>query len=293
MSRSEQTDIHLASLCGPSSRPTAGSWEEHAAAVGWRLASEPPLQPLDVPRLRASPAQDVVLRSADGTRFRVRFARSSIVTGAGIVVAPDVRGLHPYYESLAQRFAESGVHAIAIDYFGRTADLGPRGDDFPYRDHVSRTSPEAIQQDLRAASAHLRQEAGAQRVFVVGFCFGGRVAFNAAAQQDDLAGVVGFYGPPVPRDPQDADAPVLKVRRMRAPVLGLFGGADQGIPATAVEAFDAALAEAGVSRHLVTYPGAPHSFFDRRFAEHAAVCDDAWHRMLAFIRTGDPAATGR
>lgn len=91
----------------------------------------------------------------------------------------------------------------------------------------------------------------------------------------------------------DMDAPILKVAQMRAPVLGLFGGADQGIAASAVEAFDAALAEAHVVRHLVTYPDAPHSFFDRRFADHAATCDDAWRRVLAFIRTGDPGATGR
>jgi len=270
---------------------TDAGWEEHARAVGWTLAAEVPLPPRDLLRPRASPSRDVILTSVDGTALRARFARSSVVSGAGIVIAPDVRGLHPYYEGLAQRFADAGVHAIAFDYFGRTAGTGLRADDFPFRDHVPRTTPVTIQQDLRAASVQLREETGTRRVFVVGFCFGGRVALNAAAEQDDLAGVIGLYGPPVPRDASDTDAPILKVARMRVPVLGLFGGADQGIPQSAVEAFDAALGKAHVARRLVTYPNAPHSFFDRRFAEHASICDDAWRRMLAFVRTGDPGAT--
>ncbi len=270
---------------------TEAGWDEYARAVGWTLAAEVPLVPRDLRGPRASPGRDAILTSTDGTDLRARFARSSIVSDAGIVIAPDVRGLHPYYEGLAQRFADAGVHAIAFDYFGRTAGTGPRADDFPFRDHVPRTTPAGIQQDLRAASAQLRAETGARRVFVVGFCFGGRVAFNADAEQDDIAGVIGFYGPPLPRDANDTDAPLRKVARMHAPVLGLFGAADQGIPQSAVDAFDAALGKAHVARRLVTYPGAPHSFFDRRFAEHASACDDAWRRVLAFIRTGDPGAT--
>ena len=128
-------------------------------------------------------------------------------------------------------------------------------------------------------------------MFLVGFCFGGRVAFNSSAEQPDLSGTIGFYGGPVQRDAHDEDAPILKVSRMRASVLGLFGGADQGIPASAVEEFDKALTEQSVAHKLVTYEGAPHSFFDRTFDNNAAACDDAWRRMLAFIRTGDPTAS--
>jgi len=75
---------------------------------------------------------------------------------------------------------------------------------------------------------------------------------------------------------------------MRAPVLGLFGGNDPGIPATDIAAFDAALADAGVKHQIETYPGAPHSFFDRSFAEHKRECDDAWRRVLALMKSGDP-----
>jgi carboxymethylenebutenolidase len=77
---------------------------------------------------------------------------------------------------------------------------------------------------------------------------------------------------------------------MRAPVLGLFGGADPGIPASEIDELDRTLKDAGVKRHIVTYPGAPHSFFDRTAAEHQEASEDAWRRALGFIRTGDPAS---
>jgi carboxymethylenebutenolidase len=78
---------------------------------------------------------------------------------------------------------------------------------------------------------------------------------------------------------------------MRAPVLGLFGGDDPGIPATDIAAFDTGLGAARVLHHIHTYAGAPHSFFDRTFNEHKAECDDAWRRVLAFMKTGDPTKT--
>src|SRR2546428_10879488 len=75
---------------------------------------------------------------------------------------------------------------------------------------------------------------------------------------------------------------------MRGPVLGLFGGDDPGIPATDIAAFAKALGDADVKHHIETCPGAPHSFVDRSFAEHRRECEDAWRRVLAFMKTGDP-----
>ncbi|MGH2499434.1 MAG: dienelactone hydrolase family protein [Candidatus Limnocylindria bacterium] len=258
--------------------------------------ARPPVPPADLrtisggdgPDERAG--DDVIITSEDATRFRAYLARAGGEGDAGVVIAPDVRGLHPFYEELAERFAAAGLHAIAIDYFGRTAGTERRPDDFPFREHSSRTTPAGVQADVAAAIGHLRGATEARRVFVVGFCFGGRVAFNAGADQHDLAGVVGFYGVTRRRDEGDHAAPIEKVDRMRAPVLGLFGGADGAIPAADNEAFDRALAGRGIEHHLVTYPGAPHSFFDRSFAEHRSACDDAWRRVLGFIATGDPAA---
>jgi carboxymethylenebutenolidase len=231
-----------------------------------------------------------VLTAQDGNRFAALTARSATGTsgGPGIVVLPDVRGLHDFYRELAVRFAEASVHATAIDYFGRTAAIGTpdaRGDDFDFMNHVRQTRPETIALDVAAAVAHLRSAEGgrADSVFTVGFCFGGRNSFNQAAGGLGLAGVIGFYGVPQQREPADTNAPVILAKSYECPVLGLFGGADQAIPRDAVEAFREALVVADVENEIVVYDGAPHSFFDRTFAQYTEQSNDAWHRMLRFI----------
>jgi carboxymethylenebutenolidase len=199
------------------------------------------------------------------------------------VILPDVRGLYRFYIELAERFAEAGRHAITIDYFGRTAGLAPRDDSFEYMPHVEQTTAEQVQADIAAAIAALRERTGATTFVTVGFCFGGSQSFYAAMNESlDLAGVIGFYGG-LSRA-RGGTPPVLElVPEIRRPVLGLFGGADQGIPPEDVEAFDRGLDAAGVEHEVVVYPGAPHSFFDRTQAEHAEASTDAWRRALDFL----------
>ena len=124
--------------------------------------------------------EDLVLRADDGASFAAFAALPETPTGNGVVVLPDVRGLYRFYEELALRFAERGHLAVAIDYFGRTAGVAKRGEDFEYMPHVEQTTQNGIQADVRAAVEHLR-ERGARAVFTVGFCFGGRNAWLAAA----------------------------------------------------------------------------------------------------------------
>ena len=140
--------------------------------------------------------QDLVLGSADGTRFAAFAATPDAPSAVGIVVLPDVRGLYRFYEELALRFAERGSAAVAIDYFGRTGGVGKRDDSFPYMEHVAQTEPAAIQADVGAAVAWLRSPEGGSRecIFTVGFCFGGRQSWLATAGGHGLAGAVGFYG---------------------------------------------------------------------------------------------------
>jgi carboxymethylenebutenolidase len=246
--------------------------------------ASPPDLPADIaPIAGGAGAELLELESADGARFSAALAESAEPRGRAVVILPDIRGLYPFYSELAERFAAAGHHAIAIDYFGRTAGLGPRGEDFDYWPHVQKTRPQTVQEDAAAALAALRERTGAGAASTVGFCFGGTQSFLAATN-DALAleGVVGFYGSLSPERWGDM-SPIRRAVDMHGPVLGLFGGADEGIPPDQVEAFDDALAEAGVEHEIVTYPGAPHSFFDRRYEEHAEACADAWRRILAFL----------
>jgi carboxymethylenebutenolidase len=232
----------------------------------------------------AATGESITLKASDGNEFAAFNAKAETARGPGIVILPDVRGLHAFYEDLALRFAEQGVNAVAFDYFGRTAGVARRDDDFDFWPEVMKTQPDSVAADVAASVNHLRSQ-GIDKIFTVGFCFGGRNSFNQATRGHGLSGVIGFYGSVAPRNEEDTDAPIEKVDAFECPVLGLFGGADQMITADGIEAFGKALDAAGVANELKIYDGAPHSFFDRAFAEFAADCDDAWTRILSFIET--------
>ena len=242
------------------------------------LDSAPPIPPLSGAAVSHA---DLVLEAADGNRFAGFLATPDGPSTVGIVILPDVRGLYRFYEELALRFAERGYPALAFDYFGRTAGVEKRGDDFEYMPHVQQTTQAGVQADVAASAAHLRT-AGAQSVFTVGFCFGGRSSWLAAASGHDLSGAVGFYG----RTGEGNDGspgPIQRAPEMACPILALQGGDDPAIPVEDSRAFDEALSAAGVEHEVVVYDGAPHSFFDRKHTEFAADSEDAWKRVLAFV----------
>jgi carboxymethylenebutenolidase len=250
--------------------------------------ARPPLPPI---RGAALDAGDVTLTSADGTRVAAYAARAGKPSAVGIVILPDVRGLHPFFEELALRFAEAGAEAIAIDYFSRTAGTGRRAPDFDHASHLPLTRPDMLKADVAAAAAYLRSPEGGsvERLYTVGFCFGGRLSFLQAASGIDPAGVIGFYGWPVGTNRAGLPAPADETPRFSCPVLAIWGGADQGIGPDVVQAFDQAMARAGVEHTTVVYPDAPHSFFDRHAGEHAEASADAWRRMLDFMGIAEPA----
>src|SRR5919206_1765480 len=106
----------------------------------------------------------LTLTSADGTEFSAAYAAPAAAARTGVVILPDIRGLHPYYVALAERFAEAGLAAVAIDYFGRTAGLagsesgtGTREADFDWQTHIPQTKPESIDGDIAAAIDYLRE----------------------------------------------------------------------------------------------------------------------------------------
>ena len=248
----------------------------------YEFDAEPPAPPV---RGGAADTEDIVLKAADGTQFAAFAARAENPNGAGMVVLPDVRGLFHFYEELAIRFAEQGINSVAIDYFGRTAGVSKRDADFGFMDHVKETRQPTIAQDTRAAVEYLRSPEGGSctSIFTVGFCFGGSNSWNQAAEGHDLAGAIGFYGRPGPGFADGMPGPAARAKDMKAPILGLMGGADPMIPEDDVNGFRKALSDAGVEHEIISYPGAPHSFFDRSFDEHREACDDAWRRILAFV----------
>jgi carboxymethylenebutenolidase len=237
----------------------------------FELDSEPP-----IPRISGAAVShdDVVGESADGNRFAAFRAVPDGEFSTGVVILPDVRGLYRFYEELALRFAERGYAAIAFDYFGRTAGVEKRPDDWDYMPIVQQLTQEQVQTDVAACVADLRAF-GCTSIFTVGFCFGGSGSWAAAAWGHGLAGVVGFYGRP--------SRMIELVPQLEAPILALQGGADQGIPHEDNVAFEQALSDAGKQYELIEFEGAPHSFFDRKQEEFQDASDEAWRRTLEFI----------
>jgi carboxymethylenebutenolidase len=244
----------------------------------------PPDLPIDIPRVAGgAPAELLELQSGDGTRFSAAFAGAADGGGPAVVIYPDVRGLYPFYIQLAERFAEAGHHAVVIDFFGRTAGLGPRGEDFDYTEHVPQTRPAQIQADTRAALDAVVERTGERRAVSVGFCFGGGESFLATTNRElGMLGAVGFYAGLV-RARWGLEGPMDRAADMHGPLLGLFGGADQAISQEQIDEFSKRLDGAGVEHEFHVYPGAPHSFFDRRQEEFAEASEDAWRRVLAFL----------
>ena len=221
---------------------------------------------------------ELELQSTDGATFRAYAASPEGTARAGVVILPDVRGLHPYYEDLAVRFAEAGFRTIAVDYFGRTAGTGKRDDAFEYRPHVEKTTPQGITNDVKAAVQRIRADAKDPHlpIFTVGFCFGGAHSWRQSGDTAGLAGCIGFYGG---RPMERAGA---AIPRMTAPLLMLLAGDDKGTPPEEFEEFARSVRGRGLEVESHVYPGAPHSYFDRSFLEHQEACRDSWKRILDF-----------
>jgi carboxymethylenebutenolidase len=250
--------------------------------------SDRSLAPFPPVRGTLGPVGDLELTARDGTRFLAYRAEPALPTRRGIVILPDVRGLHPFYKDLAARFAEAGLVAVAMDYYGRTAPSADRGDAFEWRSHLDRTTPETIALDARACLDHVkgRLSGPAPALFSVGFCFGGASSWRLSGEGLGLAGCIGFYG----GQPMRRAGPAIP--RMTAPLLMLLAGEDS-TPASEFEEFAQRVRDRGVEVVAKTYEGAPHSFFDRTSTDHAAACADAWHRILDFTERNAPSPPRR
>jgi carboxymethylenebutenolidase len=210
------------------------------------------------------------LRSADGTAVPAFHAVPERRRGPAVLLLPDNLGLREFYEQLATRLAQRGHPTIAIDYFARSAA------DASLPQRLAELRRDTLYADFDAAIAAL-----GENVVSLGFCLGGRFAFQTAAERFALAGVIGFYGAVQPI--RDTPGPTQLADTFTAPILALFGGADEGIPPELVAGFDQALTAAGVAHEVVTYPGAPHGFFDAGIGGFEAESADAWRRVKRFL----------
>ena len=246
------------------------------------MCSEPHHRPPPAPRTgRLADSERRTVTASDGVEVAARLATTTEEDAPAVVVLPDFRGLHPYYEALAEELAGAGAHALAVDHYSRTAGTGWRDADFDPMPHRREAVDATAASDVDGALSVLDGLAPSRR-YVLGFCFGGRRALLQGGRAQ-LDGVVAFYARVGLEGDGGSPVGLAREGRLSAPVLGIFGGADPHIPVEEVHGFRDACAAAGVPCEIEVYDGAPHSFFDHDWSAHAAASDDAWHRVLRFL----------
>jgi carboxymethylenebutenolidase len=210
------------------------------------------------------------LHASDGNAFAAYRARPAGDRRATLVILPDVRGLHRFYQLLAVRCAEAGFDTVAMDYFGRTNGVSERDDSFDWQTEITKVRPDQVENDVAACI----DRTGGGPAFTLGFCFGGSQSWRLGASSLPLAGCMGFYGKPAMVASVEPD--------ITHPLLLLVAGSDAATPLSEFHDFDSRLTEAGRDHEMVVYDGAPHSFFDRSYGQWSGACSDAWQRILSF-----------
>ncbi|MFT8242769.1 dienelactone hydrolase family protein [Roseomonas sp. BN140053] len=213
--------------------------------------------------------------------------------GAGrfptVVVIEEIFGVHEYIKDTCRRLAKAGYLAIAPELYARLGDLSTMTDAAQIvRDVISKAPDAQVLSDLDSAASWATTEGKGDpgRIAVTGFCRGGRNTWLYAASSDKPKAAVAWYGPVggtpsaiQPRNAADVAA------ELRCPLLGLYGGADTGIPVDQVRAAEAAARQAGKTVEIVVYPDAPHGFHaDYRPSFRQEPAEDGWKRMLDWFR---------
>jgi carboxymethylenebutenolidase len=205
-----------------------------------------------------------------------------------ILVIPEIFGVHEHIADVARRFAKEGYLALAPDLFVRQGDPSKYATNAEVIKEVVSKVPDAqVMADLDAIVAWAGKHGGdTTRLGITGFCWGGRITWLYAAHNSDVDAGVAWYGRLVGENTERTPRhPVDIAGQLKAPVLGLYGAKDTGIPLESVEKMKAALAEAGSDSKFVVYPDAGHAFHaDYRPSFVEAAAKDGWQRALAWFR---------
>ena len=259
-----------------------------AAAAGYTLAAGPvraQAVTTDTAGLTVGEAKVKV----EGGEMPVYFARPANVANPPVIlVAMEVFGLHEYIKDVTRRLGKLGALAVAPDYYFRKGEDLTKITEIPKLMPIVNSKPDAeLLSDLDSTVAWAKSQGGdTSKLGIIGFCRGGRTVWEYAAHSSTLKAGAAFYGPLVdPANPVWPKSPTQLAPEMKAPVIGLYGEADTGIPVATVEALKAALAENKKTAEFKIYPAAPHGFHaDYRPSYRKDAAEDAWSQMQTWFR---------
>jgi carboxymethylenebutenolidase len=206
------------------------------------------------------------------------------------LVVHEIFGVHEYIRDVCRRLATVGYFAIAPDLYQRQGDVTQHADVNAILREIVRKVPDAqVMADLDATLAWVKAggRGDAARAVISGFCWGGRVVWLYCEKNPDLKAGAAWYGRLVGENREQTPShPVDVAGAPHAPVLGLYGTEDSGIPLTSIEEMRKRLAAAGRSSQIVLFPGAPHGFHaDYRASHRPLAAAEGWRRMLEWFRT--------
>jgi carboxymethylenebutenolidase len=261
-----------------------------AAAAGYTLAAGPVRADAIHTDTGGLAAGEAKVKVGDG-EMPVYYARPANAQNPPVIlVAMEIFGLHEYIKDVTRRLAKLGALAIAPDYYFRFGEDLTKITDPPKLMPMVNKKPDAeLFSDLDSTVAWARSQGGdVNRLGIIGFCRGGRTVWEYAAHNGSLKAGVAFYGSLVDPESQKSlwpKSPIERASEIKAPVLGLYGEADQGIPLAQVDAMKTAMQGAGKTFEIKVYPGAPHGFHaDYRASYRKETAEDAWNGMIAWLK---------
>ncbi len=232
-------------------------------------------------------AGEVKVPTKDGSMPAYRAMPAGKTGLPTVLVVQEVFGVHEHIKDVARRLAKQGYLAVAPELYARQGDASKYTDTGALmKEIVSKVSDAQVMADLDAAAAWAAKNGGGGKLGITGFCWGGRIVHMYAAHNPNLAAGVAWYGPTASSYHAGDKTALDVVGQIKAPVLGLYGGADAGIPNDTVEKFGAALKAAGNTRsEMVIFPNAGHAFLaDYRPSYRKQAADDGWKRLTAWFK---------
>jgi carboxymethylenebutenolidase len=205
-----------------------------------------------------------------------------------VLVVQEIFGVHEHIKDICRRFAKLGYLAVAPELYARQGDVSKMKDiNEILQKVVSKVPDEQVILDLDSTVSWMKKNNGnTEKLAITGFCWGGRIVWLYAAHNPNLKAGVAWYGPLV-RTPDDLHPknPIDVVKDLKAPVLGLYGGADQGIPVDTIEKMRTALKDAGKTAEIKVYPDTPHGFHaDYRPSYRKEQAQDGWKLLLEWFK---------
>jgi carboxymethylenebutenolidase len=282
----------LKSLLAPAPEVTRRKFVVTSLSAGFALAVHP-IQEQSTITTDATglTAGEVKIPAADGGEipaYRALPAKGK--NFPAVLVVQEIFGVHEHIKDICRRFAKAGYLAVAPELYARQGDVSKLTNiNDIIQNVVSKVPDEQVMSDLDSAYAWaIHNNGDKSKLAITGFCWGGRIVWLYSAHNPNLKAGVAWYGrlaPPTPVNPLQPKYPLEIVKDLKAPVLGLYGGADQGIPNGTVEQMQKALKEANKPSEIKLYPDTPHGFHaDYRPTYRKEQAQDGWMRLLAWFK---------